>query len=141
MNPPYTIRTIIQQMGGLGVNGAPAYVGAHQFSYKCPPSESEYRSSYPSRATPEGQLDYDVGLTFLVNGKRGQHWTMLVAYEPDDTYSVWLWRRATAVEQARGRLGVVLSRKDEVYCDTLKETIERMYDEAIRQHCGGFIPS
>src|ERR1044072_5680694 len=141
MKPPYTIRTIIEQMGGLGLSGAPVYCGAHQFAYKCRAVEMECRSAFRSRETDHGLLDYDVGLTFRVNGKRGQNWTMLVAYEPNDTYSVWLWRKGAPSEQAAGKYGVVLATRDDVYCDTLKETVERMYDEAIRKHCRGFIPA
>lgn len=137
---PYTIRTIIEQMGGRGLRGALVYCGAHQLTYKCPPVEREARPGRSSTVTPEGLLDYEVGLTFRVNGKQRQHWTMLVAYEPDDTYSVYLWRKATPGEQKRGIYGAVLDRCDDVYWEDLKDVVEGMYDSAIKEHNGGFIP-
>jgi hypothetical protein len=32
---PETIRTIIDQAGGLGLRGAFTYIGAHNFRYRC----------------------------------------------------------------------------------------------------------
>jgi hypothetical protein len=95
---PETIRTIIAQAGGLGLAGAFTYVGASQFTYRCAEAEGEYRSGRPSRLVSEaglGFVDYEVGLQARVNGKRGRGWTLIIAYEPDDTYTVWLveaWR-------------------------------------------------
>ena len=61
---------------------------------------------------------------------------MIVAYEPDDTYTVWL------IEGCKERTAdtLVLACHRNVYCDALKATIERTYDEVIRQHNQGFIP-
>ena len=136
---PETIRTIIAQAGGLGLTGAFTYVGASQFTYRCAETEGEYRSSRPSRLVSEaglGFIDYEVGLQARVNGKRGRSWTLIIAYEPDDTYTVWL------VEAWRGRKAgsMVLACHRDVYCDTLQSVIESTYDEAIHEHNGGFIP-
>jgi len=136
---PETIRTIIAQAGGLGLAGAFTYVGASQFTYRCAEAEREYRSSRPSRLVSEaglGFVDYEVGLQARVNGKRGRAWTLIIAYEPDDTYTVWL------VEAWRGRKAgsMVLACHRDVYCDVLPSLVESTYDEAIREHNGGFIP-
>ncbi len=138
--PPYTIRTIIEQCGGMGLRGAFVYIGASRFTYKCDDVESECRPGTRSSVTKEGLVDYEVGLTVKVNGKRGAGWHMMIAYEPDDTYSVYLWRRAYPNEEAKGLRGVVLNQCDDVYCDTLKEVVEKMYDRAIKEHNDGFIP-
>ena len=137
---PETIRTIIEQAGGLGLRGAFAYIGAQQYRYRCVQQEGEYRSAYPSRLTSEGgapRVDFDVGLHFLVNGKPGRRWSMVIAYEPDDLYSVWL------VEGHAGRKAesMVLACVREVYCDTLQSVIEGTYDLAISEHNQGFIPT
>ncbi|MCL4180470.1 MAG: hypothetical protein KJ072_22335, partial [Verrucomicrobia bacterium] len=129
----------IAQAGGLGLAGAFTYVGANQFTYRCAEAEGEYRSSRPSRLVSEpglGFVDYEVGLQARVNGKRGRAWTLIIAYEPDDTYTVWL------VEAWRGRKAdsMVLACHRDVYCDTLQSVIESTYDEAIREHNGGWIP-
>jgi hypothetical protein len=137
---PYAIRTIVQQVGGCGVHGALAYVGADHLCFKCPPSETEYRPSQRSEVMPNGLLSYEVGLAFRVNGKRRQHWTMLIAYEPDDTYTVYLWRRPSRTQLIHGIAGLILDQCDQVYCDTLRSTVEQMYDRAIRKYCNGFIP-
>lgn len=134
--PPHTITAIIEQCG-RGLGGAFCYVGAHRFAYKCTVHEGEHRGAYFAKETPEGCLDYDVGLAFQVNGPAGQNWTMVVAYEPDDTYSVWLWRTA----QERGdKRGEILLQAHDVYGDALQPVIEAMYDQMIKKHCGGFIP-
>jgi hypothetical protein len=35
-------------------------------------------------------VDFEVGVRLRVNGRRGRNWLMVIAYEPDDTYTVWL---------------------------------------------------
>jgi hypothetical protein len=136
---PETIRTILAQAGGHGLSGAFTYVGASQFTYRCSEVEGEYRSSRPSRMLSEaglGFIDYEVGLQCRVNGKRGHAWTLIVAYEPNDTYTVWLvegWRERKADS-------MVLACHREVYCDMLQAVIEQAYDHAIIEHNGGFIP-
>ena len=137
---PETIQSIIAQMGGRGLTGALVYIGTSQLGYKCPDPEGECRSGYRSKETETGAIDYDVGLAFKVNGKPTQNWTMVVAYEPDDTYSVWLWRRAKPTEAKAGKAGVVLDHLSDVYCDMLKMVVERMYDKAIKEHNDSFIP-
>ena len=69
-------------------------------------------------------MDYEVGLQCHVNGKRGHCWTLVIAYEPNDTYTVWL------VEGHRGRKpdSMVLGCEREVFCDTLRGTIEAVHD-------------
>jgi len=83
-----------------------------------------------------GFVEYEVGLQCHVNGKRGHRWTLVVAYEPNDTYTVWLvegrWERKPDT--------MVLACEREVFCDTLRGTIEAVYDRAIREHNQGFIP-
>ena len=136
---PGTVQAIIAQAGGLGLPGAFVYVGAHAFSYRCLEPVGEYRSSYQSRLTSEGGLgfvEYEVGLQCLVNGKRGHRWTLIVAYEPNDTYTVWL----VEAHRQRKPAEMVLACHREVYCDTLKGVIESTYNDAIRTHNGGFIP-
>jgi len=106
---------------------------------RCPEPVGEYRSSRPSRLTSEagvGFVEYEVGLQCRVNGKRGHRWMLIIAYEPNDTYTVWL------VEGHRGRKpdSMVPACEREVFCDTLQGVIEAIYERAIREHNGGFIP-
>lgn len=132
---PYTIRAILDQLG-RGLNGAIVYTGGRNVLYSCPPSDHENRSSHESHQK-DGMVHYDVGLSFKVNGQRQHNWHIIVAYEPDDTYTVWLW----SMWQRDGeRHPKVLAEVRDVYCDTLKDTVERVYDEAIKEHCDGFIP-
>ena len=136
---PDTIRTIIEQAGGLGLRGAFVYIGASHRSYRCPEPCGEYRSGRMSRLASEagrGFIDYEVGLQARVNGKPGRGWTLIIAYEPNDTYTVWL------VETHRERQpgSMVLACQRDVYCDALQGVIEGTYDRAIREHNDGFIP-
>ena len=136
---PETVQAIIAQAGGLGLRGAFVYIGAQHFSYRCAESHGEYRSSRPSRLVSEGGqafVDYEVGLQCPVNGKPGRAWTLIVAYEPTDVYTVWL------VEGHRERKPseMVLACQRDVYCDTLQSVIEATYDQTIRDHSQSFIP-
>ena len=139
MKIPDTIQTIIAQCGGRGLAGAFAYIGAHDLRYRCPEPDGEYRGGAPSKLTVEngqGFVEYEVGLSCRVNGKPGHRWMLIITYEPDDTYAVWL------VEGHRGRQPdtMVLACERDVYCDTLQNVIEVAYDQAIRNHNSGFIP-
>ena len=136
---PDTIQAIIEQAGGLGLSGAFTYVGASAFLYQCERASGECRSGTRSRlVTEKGRASEvaDVFLRFRVNGKRGRCWTMLVAYEPDDTYTVWL----VDYHPKRKPAETVIDRVNDVYCDTLQGVIEHVYDQAIATHNSGFIP-
>lgn len=136
---PDTIRSIIDQAGGFRLSSAFAYVGASMFTYQCAEAEGEYRSGSVSRQSTQGGESFiqaEVFLRFRVNGKRGRCWTLIIAYEPTDVYTVWL------VEGHRGRnpSTMVLACVRDVYCDTLQSVIEEVYDRAIQEHNGGVIP-
>ncbi len=95
--------------------------------------------AYSSRLTSEDGLprvDFDVGLHFLVNGKSGRKWALVIAYEPNDLYSVWL------VEGHEGRRAesMVLACHRDVFCDMLQAVIESIFDRAIAEHNNVFIP-
>lgn len=142
MATPYTISTIIQQAGGMGLQGAFVYIGARNFVYKHPDyyKDCECRPSFRSKISEvHGAVDSEVSLSFGVNGKRGQAWAEIVCYEPDDTYSVYLLRKANKKEKEQGKIAVVLDYKEDVYCDGLQSTIENMYDSAIKKYNNGFI--
>jgi len=136
---PETIRTIIEQAGGLGLRGAFVYIGASKLVYRCAQSTGEFRSGKPSCLSTEAgspSIAFDVGLSCRVNGKRGREWTMIIAYEPDDTYTIWF----VEGHAERTRATMVLACHRDVYCDSLQTTVERMYNEAIHQHNQEFIP-
>lgn len=129
MNLPDTISSMVQQLGGRGLQSAFAYCGAKQITYKCARADGEYRRSYRSKSTPDG-IDFDVGLKMTVNSaKPGLRWEMVVAYEPDDTYTVWLWQW----EHGEGEL---LDHREDVYCDQLQSVLEGMYDRAVQKTWG-----
>jgi hypothetical protein len=146
---PYTIRTILRHLGP-GLSGALVYVGASKQNFTCvhtgpsnpgficPERDVEQRPSKPSKVALDGGVSYEVGLMFAVNGKRGADWRMLITYEPNDTYSVYLSRKAKPSEKALCR--VILASASLVYGDNLQHVVETMYDDAIRKHNSGFIP-
>jgi hypothetical protein len=136
---PDTVQALVAQAGGLGMRGAFVYVGARYVTYQCAQSEGEYRSDHPSRLGMKrgrGCVEFDVGVKFDVNARRGRAWKMIITYEPDDTYTVWL------IEGHSNRQldSMVLACQRDVYCDTLRSVIEATYDKAIREHNQGFIP-
>ena len=71
-----------------------------------------------------------------VNGKPGRAWTLIIVYEADDTYTVWL----VEAHARRNAESMVLACVLNVHCDTLQSVIEDTYDRAIAEHNGGFIP-
>lgn len=66
-----------------------------------------------------------------MNGKRFENWKIIIALEPLDFYTVYLFRS--------GKYGINIEKNDCVYCDTLKSTVENLYDNAIKAHNNGFI--
>jgi hypothetical protein len=135
MEAPYTINTIVAQLG-TGFYGALCYVGAHGFSYECPPgNEGETRPDRASSITPDGLVDYGVGLAFKVAGPPRAGWRIIVTYEPCDTYSVYMTRPPKKVECAeQGLRGVVLDQASDVYCDNLRHVVQNMFDRALEKH-------
>jgi hypothetical protein len=136
---PYTISAILQQLGS-GLSGALCYVGASQLQHRCQPGDHECRPPKRSERRADGGISWDVGLMFKVNGRRGQDWRILISYEPDDTYSVYLSRKAKIKETREGLFRVILDSASDVYCSELQRMIEVMYDKAIKEYNDGFIP-
>ena len=135
---PETIATILLQIGGFGIHGAFAYIGAEPIRYRCPRLQGECRPDEPSRLVTQGSVpsvEYGVGIEARVNGRRGRAWTLIIAYEPDDTYTVWL----VEGHDRRTADTMILACHRDVYCDQLKEVVEQSYDRAIHDHNGGFI--
>lgn len=142
MKIPFTIQQIIEQAGGFGLSGALVYCGTRKWSFKHPATNLD-TSCYPekqSRLSSEGrplpEVDYTVGLSAHVNGKRGKDWTLIVAYEPDDTYTVWL----VEGHSRRTADSTVISHRRDVHAEDLQGVIEYLYDGAIKTANGGFIP-
>ena len=149
MSLPYQIEAMVSQLGGRGLNGAMAYVGASKPTYSC----KFETGGANSKVTENGLVDAPVSLAFSVNGKRGAGWKIIVSIEASNTYTVRLWKplNATALARAKEmaaakaegrpeRYGEVLDESSDVYCDVLKEVVERMYDRAIKKDGDGFVP-
>jgi hypothetical protein len=65
---------------------------------------------------------------------------MIVNLEPSDTYTVRLWKAYGPQKMVKtGLVGAVMDEIENVYCDDLQAVIKRVYDNAINQHCGGFV--
>jgi hypothetical protein len=127
---PYSIQNIMEQLRH-GMVGALDYVGGHELFFNHPPNgrDHECRSAFRSHVSENGGPRYEVGLSFRVNGKPGENWRMTIAYEPDDTYTVWLMR-----DTARRHLLTceVLASMDQVNSDDLQHAVESIYDEAVK---------
>lgn len=122
-----------------GMVGALDYVGGHELFFNHPPNgrDHECRSTFRSHVCERGGLKYEVGLSFRVNGKTGEDWRMTVAYEPDDTYTVWLLRDAARRQRPAPE---VLASMDRVNSDDLQHAVESMYDKAIKAFDREFVP-
>lgn len=123
--------------------GALDYVGGHELFFNHPASgrDHECRSSFRSHLDESGKLKYEVGLSFRVNGRPGENWRMSVAYEPDDTYTVWLVRD-TGQRLPRSGFGPeVLATMNDVGSDDLQHAVESVYDEAFKMVEPHLVPS
>jgi hypothetical protein len=127
---PYSIQHIMEQLRH-GMVGALDYVGGHELFFTHPPNgrDHECRSSFRSHVGENGSPKYEVGLSFRVNGKPSENWRMTIAYEPDDTYTIWLVRDI-ACRQAT--LSEVLATVERVNSDDLQHTVESIYDAAVK---------
>jgi hypothetical protein len=133
MATPTVIQEIITQMGGMGLRGAPVYCGTRQVSYQCKNGRGN------SKVLDCGLVEYDTGVSLKVNGKRGKQWTIIVSLECSDTYTIYLLQLASPKKRGKGIIGEILDTREDIYCDQLQEVVERVYDEAIKKHNGGFI--
>ena len=141
MSIPYTIETIREQLG-RGLRGAPVYVGTRSMSYSHPDRDrdGECHPHRPSSVDIRGMIDVEVGLTLKVNGTPDRDWTIIVSYEADDTYTVYLWQACIGSDAEAGKFGEVIAKREMVFCMDLQRVVEEMYNDAIRTHNGGFIP-
>lgn len=128
---PYSIQNIMEQLRH-GMVGALDYVGGHELFFNHPPNGRDHqcRSSFHSHIGENERLKCEVGLTFRVKGKPGGNWRMTIAYEPDDTYTVWLMRD---IARQPFSMSQVLAAEDEVNSDDLQQTVESIYDEAVKR--------
>lgn len=117
-----------------GMVGALNYVGGRELFFNHPPDgrDHECRSSFRSHVGVNGRLNYEVGLSFRVNGKPGEHWQMTIAYEPDDTYTIWLLCNAGRRQLRAGLVSEVLASRDQVNGEDLQHAVESIYDEAVK---------
>ena len=136
---PYSIQNIMEQLRH-GMVGALDYVGGHELFFNHPPNGRDHqcRSSFHSHIAENGRLKYEVGLTFRVKGKAGENWRMTIAYEPDDTYTVWLMRDIVGRPLSMSQ---VLATEDEVNSDDLQDVVESIYDDAVRKFERNVVPA
>ncbi|HXC36485.1 MAG TPA: hypothetical protein VNV43_11465 [Candidatus Acidoferrales bacterium] len=135
---PYSIQNIMEQLRH-GMVGALDYVGGHELFFKHPPGGRghECRSSFRSHLGENGSLKYEVGLSFRVNGKAGEIWRMTIAYEPDDTYTVWLVRDLVC---RQATLSEVLASMEQVNSDDLQHAVESIFDKAVKTPERNLVP-
>ena len=130
---PYTIQYIMEQLRH-GMVGALVYVGGHDLFFNHPARgrDTECRPSFRSHLDSSGVLKYEVGLSFRVKGRTDENWSMVVAYEPDDTYTVWLLRACLPRHRLQtGQLAEVVNSLDNVKDDDLQHAVESVYDGAM----------
>jgi hypothetical protein len=132
---PWRIQTMMDQMGGRGISGAFAYIGASGIGFSDTDGGKPITSRFDGGT---GTITFEIGLIFKVNMRRGQTWKMVVALDGDDTYAVYLMHcYGTRTAAKLGRLAELVDSCKGVYCDMLKQIVEGMYDKKMHQF-GGF---
>jgi len=129
---PRVCDIILAQLGGGGLRGAVCYCGGRNLVGS---DRSRAGECHGSRFAAGGLIEESTEgfLRFKVNGKRNETWLMHISLELSDTYTVYL--------QAINKKMEILwtEKREDVYCDEVKDVVETMYDEAIRKYNGGFI--
>ena len=96
---PLAISRIFVALGGRYTIGVMRLCSspAAMMAYRWPegvPDDADSTGTTESRIEPDsGLLDYEVGVEFPVRGTKGTIWTLVVAREPDRSFSVWLLSR------------------------------------------------
>ncbi len=132
----WRIQQMIQQMGGMGLNGAFTYTGARRITYKA--REDDGKPGDSVWDDKSGTLSYDYGIMFTPNLNINAR--MIVTVEYSDTYTIRLLKvhqLRTAVKT--GQQAQVLAVCTDVYDDMLQDCVERMYDEWVREHQDNWI--
>lgn len=87
------------------------------------------RSWTRSEATEGGAIRYNYGIAFALTG-RARNVKIIIALEPDDTYTVYVWRMRERGD-TRPIIGEVLERHDGLYWDMMPELLQALYDEYV----------
>lgn len=88
---------------------------------------STARPTRQSQTLHEGQsVDYEAGLVFNVTLRRGATHKVIVAYEPNDTYTVYLWEGFNTAKMLKtGKSGRTLAEHRMIGDDNLAMVIDR----------------
>jgi hypothetical protein len=134
------VEAIFYCLGGVGLNSACGWCGGHQFSFK----ERRNADGTPDLGYPDPSkvddtgVHYQTGVQFKVNGKTGQTWSMIISYEPNDTFTARLcWVYGPAKRLETGKWGEVMAEATDLQDDNLQDVVEQMYDQEITARNGG----
>ena len=95
-----------------------------------PVIQDDVRSDWnKSEVTPGGAIRYNFGVAFSLTG-RASSTKFIIALEPDDTYTVYVWRLRKRGD-TRPIIGEVLERHDGIYWDMMLELLEALYNEYV----------
>ena len=133
---PQTIAALVAQLGGVNLSGAFVCTGADRTKavYVHPEGRDDEEVRGDEGMFEAGGPVFTVGVAFPVNGARKEGWMMAVNYAGNDTYTVWLWR------QTAGQPAEMLQRDVGIYGENLTNAVLDIYDAAINEYNGGFIP-
>src|ERR1700722_7702945 len=131
---PYSIQYIMEQLRH-GMIGALAYVGGSELFFNHPAGgrDGECRSTFWSHLDGSGTLKFEVGLGFRVKSKPGDDCHRIVAYEPNDPYSVWLLSASTSHGWRHAETsGEMIACVNNINEDELQHVVESIYDTALK---------
>ena len=133
---PYTITTIIARppLGRPRPRRCPCLRRSPRrslsYQHRASGRQEETRGCNARWDAESGRLVYEVDLEFAVNGTPGGEWRSLTG-----SWTLIPWGSTAGNGKAQ-----LLHSTEDVYCNGLKECVERMYDTAIVKHSGSFIP-
>lgn len=131
---PQFVKDIMAFLRAGGLTSTYTCVGAQKPNFSNFPDVTEEVLPFtPTWDAARGPL-FREGVTFHCNGKRGHSWRFSIAVDRgQDLLVVWLYG-------LRNGKFTLLSSHAGVHIDDMPAFVDEMYDEAIRQHCNGFIP-
>jgi hypothetical protein len=128
-------QTLFKQLGGTSLTGAIVMTGGTNVVL------GEDNLNIPRSVVDEaGLLSCQNGVRWNPN-VRSHKVKFLVILQPNDTYSVFIWKGFNTSKVVRtGKVGEVVARADDVYFDQLIDIVDQLYLNFLTDHEDGFIP-
>lgn len=135
----WRIEEMMAQLNVRSLRGPYICSGGRDLVY----SDKEPNSKPLNSKVVSGSIEAEVCIFWRVNAGTRPATKIHVALDGTDTYSVRLWQasRMGSSDMKAGIVGKVLYEYNDVYSYQVASIAAKVYDDFVRDHMGGFIPS